>query len=76
MTGKNNSNTLSTVSARAEIYLNEPEFMLNCMTRCGKDVFDKETNREGIVNMGTAINSLCEDVIKQRFEKVKFSCRT
>eukprot|EP00092_Neocalanus_flemingeri_P016038 GFUD01017358.1.p1 GENE.GFUD01017358.1~~GFUD01017358.1.p1 ORF type:complete len:423 (+),score=120.19 GFUD01017358.1:70-1338(+) len=57
------------LSNRAAIYLGEPEFLLSCLTRCSKDAYDKETNREGFVNMGTAVNSVCEDVIKDRFDK-------
>ena len=30
----------------------------------------KISNKEGFVNLGTAVNSLCEDVIKERFDKV------
>ena len=58
------------LARRADTFLGEPEFLLGCLTRCSKDAFDKETNCEGIINMGTAVNSLCEDVITERFEKV------
>ena len=57
-------------SKRANTFLGEPEFLLSCLSRCGQDPFDKISNKEGFVNLGTAVNSLCEDVIKERFDKV------
>eukprot|EP00090_Calanus_glacialis_P002417 TRINITY_DN11811_c0_g1_i4.p1 TRINITY_DN11811_c0_g1~~TRINITY_DN11811_c0_g1_i4.p1 ORF type:complete len:423 (-),score=100.76 TRINITY_DN11811_c0_g1_i4:67-1335(-) len=56
-------------SKRANTFLGEPEFLLSCLSRCGQDPFDKISNKEGFVNLGTAVNSLCEDVIKERFDK-------
>ena len=57
-------------SKRANTYLGEPEFLLSCLSRCGQDSFDKISNKEGFVNLGTAVTSLCEDVIKERSDKV------
>ena len=55
---------------RAEVFLAEPEFLLGCLSRCSKEPFSKQGNKNGFVNLGTAVNSLCEDLIKERFDKV------
>ena len=52
------------------MFLGDPEFLMGCLTRCVEDPFDKESNKEGFVNLGTAVNSLCEDIIKERLDKV------
>ena len=57
-------------SRRADIFLGEPEFLLSCLTKCSKDAYNQASNKEGFVNLGTAVNRLCEDVIKERFDKV------
>jgi len=56
-------------SKRANVFLGDPEFLMGCLTRCVEDPFDKESNKEGFVNLGTAVNSLCEDIIKERLDK-------
>ena len=57
-------------SRRAEVFLGEPEFLMGCNSRCGGDAYDPESNKEGFVNLGTAVNGLCEDIIKERLDKV------
>ena len=52
------------------MFLGDPEFLMGCLTRCVEDPFDKKSNKEGFVNLGTAVNSLCEDIIKERLDKV------
>ena len=61
---------LTMFSKRANVFLGEPEFLMGCLTRCVEDAFDKESNKEGFVNLGTAVNSLCEDIIKERLNQV------
>ena len=58
------------LSSRASIFLGEPEFLLDCLTQCSKDEFDRKNNPDGLINMGTAVNSLCEDVLKARIDQV------
>merc|ERR1719431_420798 len=56
-------------SKRANVFLGDPEFLMGCIKRCGEDAFDKDSNKEGFINLGTAVNSLCWDIIKERLEK-------
>ena len=65
-------------SKRAEVFLGEPEFLLSCLNRCGEDAYNRESNKEGFVNLGTAVNSLCEDIIKERLDKVsgEYECES
>ena len=58
------------LSRRSEVYLGEPEFLVKCLVQCGRDAYNSKENREGFVNLGTAVNSLCEEVIKKRLEQV------
>ena len=52
------------------MFLGDPEFLIDSIKRCGEDAFDKDSNKEGFINLGTAVNSLCWDIIKERLEKV------
>ena len=40
--------------------------------KCEQDLYDKEINRTGYVNLGTAVNALVEDLIEDRLTKVPF----
>ena len=51
-------------------YLGEPEFLINYFIKCEQDPYDENTNEDGLINMGTAVNALCEDMIEQRILKV------
>ena len=52
------------------MFLGDPEFLMGCIKRCGEDAFDKDSNKEGFINLGTAVNSLCWDIIKEKLDKV------
>ena len=52
------------------MFLGEPEFLMGCNSRCVGDAYDPESNKEGFVNLGTAVNGLCEDIFKERLDKV------
>ena len=52
------------LSTRASVYLGEPEFLVNCFIKCIMD--------PTIVNMGTAVNALCEDILQDRLSKVLY----
>ena len=48
------------VSKRATgVYLQEMEFLVKSFISCAMDPYSEETP-EGMVNLGTAVNSLCE----------------
>lgn len=49
------------LSMRSSVYLGEHEFLVKCFIRCLVD--------PTIINMGTAVNALCEDIIQERFKK-------
>ena len=51
------------LSTRANVYLTEPEFLVKSFIKCMID--------PTIINMGTAVNALCEDILQDRFSKVK-----
>ena len=40
------------------------------MLKCAEDEFDPETNPNGRINLGTAVNALVEDLIEDRLSKV------
>ena len=49
----------------------EPEFLVKCMLKCAEDEYDSETNPNGRINLGTAVNALVEDLIEDRLKKVR-----
>jgi len=49
------------LSTRANVYLTEPEFLVKSFIKCMID--------PTIINMGTAVNALCEDILQDRFSK-------
>ena len=51
------------LSMRSSVYLGETEFLVKCFIRCIVD--------PTIINMGTAVNALCEDIIQERFKKAQ-----
>ena len=38
--------------------------------KCLEDSYDEFTNKDGMINLGTAVNGLCEDIIEERLLKV------
>ena len=53
-----------------ENLIGEPEFLIGKSEKCGENSYDENTNKEGIINLGTAVNGLCEDMIEERLQKV------
>jgi len=49
------------LSTRSSVYLGEQEFLVKCFIKC---IIDPE-----IINMGTAVNALCEDIMQERLQK-------
>ena len=41
------------------------------MLKCAEDEYDSETNPNGRINLGTAVNALVEDLIEDRLKKVR-----
>ena len=41
------------------------------MLKCAEDEYDSETNPDGRINLGTAVNALVEDLIEDRLKKVR-----
>jgi len=56
------------LSQRAQVYLGEREFLMKCFGKCASDIYS-ESNPGGYVNLGTAVNSLCEDLIAERLRR-------
>ena len=52
------------------LFKGETEFLVKCMLKCAEDEFDPETNPNGRINLGTAVNALVEDLIEDRLSKV------
>ena len=44
---------------------------MKCMLKCAEDEYDSETNPNGRINLGTAVNALVEDLIEDRLKKVE-----
>ena len=51
------------LSKRSAVYLGETEFLAKNFIKCMMD--------PTIMNTGTAVNALCEDIIQERLNKVK-----
>ena len=60
---------LGLVSTRAGVYLKDMDFLVKCFISCAMDTYDKDTNPSGMVNLGTAVNSLCESEISSRLSR-------
>jgi len=56
------------LSQRAQVYLGEPEFLMNCLCKCASDNYSK-SNPGGYVNLGTAVNGLCEELLSERLRR-------
>merc|ERR1712088_1278569 len=56
------------LSQRAQVYLGEPEFLMKCLCKCASDNYSK-SNPEGYVNLGTAVNGLCEELLSERLRR-------
>lgn len=46
--------------------LDARDFLDHYTMRCMDDPFDRDTNKEGYVNLGTSVSAICEDVILKR----------
>jgi len=57
------------LSRRTNVYLGETEFLVKNFMKCEQDKFNKETNTNGYVNLGTAVNALVEDLMQERLTK-------
>ena len=57
-------------------YKGETEFLVKCMLKCAEDEYDPDTNPDGMINLGTAVNALVEDMIEERLSKVKSVTRS
>ena len=58
------------LSSRTQVFLgDEPEFLLKCMLKCEGDKYDKIRNPGGMINLGTAVNALVEDLIEERLRQ-------
>ena len=44
---------------------------MQCFAKCCQDEFHPVHNKNGMINLGTAVNALCEDLIEERLKKVK-----
>ena len=55
---------------RFYLFLGDTEFLVKCMLKCAEDEFDPETNTNGRINLGTAVNALVEDLIEDRLNQV------
>ena len=45
-------------------FFGPPEFLLTKATTANSDLYDPDTNPKGYVNLGTAVNALCETEIQ------------
>ena len=50
-------------------YLGPPDFLLANFSRANSDLYDPDTNPQGYVNLGTAVNALCEEEITEWLRK-------
>ncbi|XP_023336360.1 probable inactive 1-aminocyclopropane-1-carboxylate synthase-like protein 2, partial [Eurytemora carolleeae] len=50
-------------------YLETEEFLMKSFKECLVNPFCKFENKNGIVNMGTAVNQLCEDILTERINQ-------
>ena len=57
------------LSSRAAVYLGEPEFLMKCFGRCSEDPYSESSNKAGYVNLGTAVNALCEKELNRRLNQ-------
>jgi len=57
-----------TLSKRADVFLGEPEFLMKCFIKCEQDPFNSNT-KSGMINLGTAVNALVEDLIADRLQR-------
>ncbi|KAG8191696.1 hypothetical protein JTE90_016483 [Oedothorax gibbosus] len=51
------------ISKRAETVRNWEDFLNKFMNICNHDEYDEEKNPEGYINLGTAVNNMCLDII-------------
>ncbi|GIX98332.1 1-aminocyclopropane-1-carboxylate synthase-like protein 1 [Caerostris darwini] len=54
------------ISNRAEILRNWEDFLLKYMNICNEDEYDEISNPNGYINLGTAVNNMCLDIILPR----------
>ena len=43
---------------------------MKCFIKCLEDPYDGRSNDNGMINLGTAVNALVEDLIAERLSKV------
>ena len=46
---------------------------MKCSAKCAKDSYHPESNPDGLINLGTAVNALSEEMIEERISKVRHS---
>lgn len=51
------------ISKRAKTVENWEDFLNKYMYMCNDDEYDPSTNPKGFINLGTAVNNLCNDII-------------
>ena len=57
------------LSSRAAVYLGQPEFLMKYFRRCTEDPYRESSNKGGYVNLGMAVNALCEEEINRRLNQ-------
>jgi len=50
-------------------YLKNQEFLMKCFSLCLKNPYCKKINKDGMVNMGTAVNQLSEDILQEKLNQ-------
>ena len=49
----------------SQAYFGPPEFLFSNLDKTNSDLYDPDSNPHGYVNLGTAVNALCEQEITQ-----------
>ncbi|GFY52061.1 1-aminocyclopropane-1-carboxylate synthase-like protein 1 [Trichonephila inaurata madagascariensis] len=59
------------ISNRAEVVRYWEDFLVKYLDVCNKDEYDAITNPNGFINLGTAVNNMCHDIILPRLTSAK-----
>ncbi|GFT88213.1 putative inactive 1-aminocyclopropane-1-carboxylate synthase-like protein 2, partial [Nephila pilipes] len=62
------------ISNRAEVVRYWEDFLVKYMDICNQDEYDEITNPNGFINLGTAVNNMCHDIILPRLTKADVWC--
>ncbi|XP_054707114.1 uncharacterized protein LOC129216922 [Uloborus diversus] len=58
------------ISKRAETVVDWKDFLNFYLAKCSNDSYNKENNPNGYINLGTAVNNLCTDLVYTKLSDV------